>query len=250
MGLFSGIKNNYKKSEAAVVVQNLLEHQQKIGLFDANPGSTATRLVGDLWDARPDIFNGNFGQRPHKLTVAAAALASGLRSQWPNESDRNAILVCLGIVLSEVERNGSLYPFNGVDERLIALSLARFQEEADVDESVDAPTADNTKVEQRDEHREYRRPTTTTEASDFIDAQIAQGKMTDEQFEVICSMLSMGAMMAGNLQEAYEIVQGKPVDTEDFSAWLSDNEEGRWWHATWVILRKGKPDTEYSAAKR
>ena len=29
MGLFSGIKNTYKKSEAAVIVQNLLEHQQE-----------------------------------------------------------------------------------------------------------------------------------------------------------------------------------------------------------------------------
>ena len=70
--------------------------------------------------------------------------------------------------------------------------------------------------------------------------------MTDEQFEVICKMLSMGAMMTGNLQEAYEMAQGKPVDTEQFSDWLSDDDEGRWWHATWVILRKGQPDTEYN----
>ena len=139
MGLFSGIKNTYKKSEAAVIVQNLLEHQQKMDYFDQDPGSTATRLVGDLWDDKPDLFNGSFGQRPHKLSIAAAALAEGLTDQWPNESCRNAVLICLGLALSEVERNGSLYPFNGIDEQLIALAASRFEGESNVRTELDGP---------------------------------------------------------------------------------------------------------------
>ncbi len=247
MGLFSGIKNTYKKSEAAVIVQNLLEHQQNVGLFDSDPGPTATKLVGDIWDAKPELFNGNFGQRPHKLSVAAAALAAGLGNQWPNESSKNAVVICLGIALSEIEKNGSLYAFNGIDERLISMAISRFQEEADFDASLEAQIVESAEVDAGNEQQEYRKPTTKTEASDFIDSQITQGKMTDEQFEVICNMLSMGAMMTGNLQEAYEMVQGKPVITEKFAAWLSDDDEGRWWHAIWVILRKGQPDTEYRA---
>lgn len=58
MGLFSGIKNTYQKSIAAVVVQNLLEHQAKAGIFDGDPASVANKLVAEVWDHKPDIFNG------------------------------------------------------------------------------------------------------------------------------------------------------------------------------------------------
>ena len=45
MGLFSGIKSRYKKSEAAVVVQKLLEHQANVGMCDLDPRKTANKLV-------------------------------------------------------------------------------------------------------------------------------------------------------------------------------------------------------------
>ena len=78
MALFRGIKSTYKKSEAAVVVQNLLEHQAKAGLFNLDPASIATKLVAAAWKQKPDVFDGLFGQRPHKITVAAFAFANGM----------------------------------------------------------------------------------------------------------------------------------------------------------------------------
>lgn len=126
MGLFSGIKNTYKKSEAAVVVQNLLAHQARAGLFDLDPANTATQFVEFAWNQDPDMFNGKFGQRPHKITVAAFALANIIaRFNEAEHTDRNAaIVLSLGSILSELEINGRLYPLNSLDHHLIENSVS------------------------------------------------------------------------------------------------------------------------------
>lgn len=130
MGFFSGIKNTYKKSEAAVVVQNLLEQQTRAGLFDLDPANTATQFVEHAWTQDPDIFNGKFGQRPHKITVAAFALANIIARFNGNEyTNRNAALVLsLGNILSELEVNGRLYPLNSLDHHLIENSVSIYSQ--------------------------------------------------------------------------------------------------------------------------
>jgi len=119
MGFFSGIKDNYKKSEAAVVVQNLLEIQAKIGYFGHDPAQSANALVQSAWDEKPDIFSGKFGQRPHKLAVAAIALSRGLSLSHQNDPHRMALLASLGKVLAEAHTNSGFYPFNNLDSTLL-----------------------------------------------------------------------------------------------------------------------------------
>ena len=131
MGLFNGIKNTYKKSEAAVVVQNLLEHQASFGLFDHDPARFANQLVQRAWDSKPDIFAGKFGQRPHKLSTAAIALALGYRLMSESDRNRDALLISLGIILADLKKNAMLYPFNGVDEHLLERAVAVYQEAAE-----------------------------------------------------------------------------------------------------------------------
>jgi len=126
MGLFSGIKSIYKKSEAAVVVQNLLQHQANVGLLDLDPATLANKLVENVWDSKPDVFDGEFGQRPHKLTVAASALANGIELFDDGDLNRNAIVLSLGNILSELETNGRLYPLNSLDHQLLEVSTSIF----------------------------------------------------------------------------------------------------------------------------
>ncbi|WP_417698259.1 hypothetical protein [Psychromonas sp.] len=126
MGLFSGIKSTFKKSEAAVVVQNLLEHQLNSGLSNLDPPKTANKFVELIWDIKPDLFNGKFGQRPHKISVAAAALAHATQLFDRNDSNCNAVVISLGNVLSEIEVNGRLYPLNSLDELLIEEAMLVF----------------------------------------------------------------------------------------------------------------------------
>ena len=124
MGLFNGIKSRYKKSEAAVIVQNLLEHQAGAGLLALDPAKLANKLVATVWDSKPDIFNGKFGQRPHKIAVAASALANGICLFEDANPNKNALVFSLSNILKELEINGGLYPFNSLDQQLINVAMS------------------------------------------------------------------------------------------------------------------------------
>lgn len=130
MGLFGAIKNPYKKSEAAVVVQNLLEAQARAENFDLDPASYANQLVAAIWDQKPDVFDGKFGQRPHKLTVAAAALAHGIQQLDSSDDNWPSLVLSLGNLLSELEVNGQLYPLNSLDHCLLRVAVSAFENAA------------------------------------------------------------------------------------------------------------------------
>jgi hypothetical protein len=130
MSLFGSIKNTYQKSVAAVVIQNLLEHKVKANIFDLDPASIANKLVTEVWDQKPDIYSGKFDQRPHKLAVAAAALANGIHLFEEDDVNRYALILSLGSILSEVEVNGRLYPFNSLDRLLLQEAQAEYYEAA------------------------------------------------------------------------------------------------------------------------
>lgn len=127
MGLFSALKTRYKMSEAAVVVQNLLEIQVKEGNFDHDPASFANKLVSEIWDQKPDVFNGKFGQRPHKIIVAAIALANGIDQFQENDYNRLPMVVSLGKILSAIELNGRLFPLNSLDHQLLETVVSSFE---------------------------------------------------------------------------------------------------------------------------
>jgi hypothetical protein len=130
-GGFSGIKSTLKKSEAAVVVQNLLEHQARAGMFPADPAKVANKLVLAVWSQKPDMFDGKFGQRPHKISVAAAALANGIFNLDEDNPNRTGLVLALGNLLSEVEVNGRLYPLSSIDHQLLEMAMSTFSELAD-----------------------------------------------------------------------------------------------------------------------
>lgn len=126
MGLLRAITSVFKKTEAAVVVQKLLEHQAAARTFYDNPASYANALITAVWHQSPDIFEGKFGQRPHKLSVAAAALANGVRTLTEIEPNRQALILSLGNLLSELEVNAGFYKLNSMDHRLLTTAAAVF----------------------------------------------------------------------------------------------------------------------------
>lgn len=123
MRLFGGIISTFKKSEAAIVVQNLLSHQAKIGLFAKDPAEIATILISNVWNAKPDIFNGKFGKRPHKLSTAAAALSREIAGMDFDHPDFASFQICLGNILREYDTNGGLYSLSNIDHSLLKVAL-------------------------------------------------------------------------------------------------------------------------------
>lgn len=128
MGLFSGIKNTYKKSEAAVIVQNLLEELKQNGLFDSDPAIVANKLVEAAWETRPDVFSGKYGERPHKLSLAAYSLANAIDKLDRDSRTRATLQIPFGQLMREIVRNAKSYPFNEVDHILLSGAAQLFDQ--------------------------------------------------------------------------------------------------------------------------
>lgn len=126
MRFFGLITDMYKKSEAAIVVQNLLEMQKKAWLFDGDPGSDATILVYAVWKKTPHLFDGRFGQRPHKISLAASALSNAIETLESGHPNIACFTICLGNILDAVSVNGKLYPLNNLDMSLLDTAAKTF----------------------------------------------------------------------------------------------------------------------------
>ena len=130
MGLFSGIKDNLNKSEAAVVVQTLFEkHQQNFSL-SVPPAALANKLIESTWNSAPELFNGGkSGARPHKASIAAYSLACAARGaniKGTNEEMELAFSMCLGRILRAIERTPESFPFTDIDLRLLEQAQKTF----------------------------------------------------------------------------------------------------------------------------
>lgn len=122
--MFKGIKNNYWKSEAAVVVKNLLDMQVNAGAFHENPASSANDLVAAVWEKSPHVFDGRFGQRPHKVGIAAAALSNAVSLLGPYNPNAQAFALCLVNIPNEATANRNLYPFTALDNDIFSEAMA------------------------------------------------------------------------------------------------------------------------------
>lgn len=119
MGSFDRFKNAGKMAAAAVIIENLLKDYKRINpLFDADISGSANLFVRDVWESKPDIFEGKFGQRPYNMATAASALAMAVTRIPLSSRNRNGPLWALTHILEEIEVNGNLYPFSSMDKQL------------------------------------------------------------------------------------------------------------------------------------
>ena len=100
--------------------------QKKSGLFDNDPASSATSLVDAVWTKSPHLFDGRFGQRRHKLSLAASAFSNAIDVLEAGNPNSNCFAMCLGNILNEVSVNGKLYPLNSLDMDLIETAARTF----------------------------------------------------------------------------------------------------------------------------
>ncbi len=121
--MFRVIKDIFKKTEAAMVIQQLFGHYTQSGYLEisVSPAIMANKIIQQAWDFKPDLLGGRFGQRPHKLTIAAFSIAFSLISKHNDfpEIDQTKIkhisLLALTTIMAELETNGRLYGLTDTD---------------------------------------------------------------------------------------------------------------------------------------
>jgi hypothetical protein len=128
MGFLKNTVNHWKMAEAAVVVQNLLEARGSLYELDRPAKDLANHLVGLVWAKCEAVMDGRRGQRPHKISIAAAALANGIEMFTPQGPNWHAIIGSLGTLLEEMGNNGALYPLNEIDYRFLGAAADALNE--------------------------------------------------------------------------------------------------------------------------
>lgn len=116
--MLKSILNNYHLSKAAVVVDNVTG-LHGIRALGVDPAALANMLVGDVFNEIPDMISGKTGKRPHKLSLAAAALTKGISGFAANRDKQLVLHLALGTVLLELTGNPNPYALTGVDHFLI-----------------------------------------------------------------------------------------------------------------------------------
>jgi hypothetical protein len=146
MGLFDGFVTSWKLSEAAVIVQGLLERQPGAQTIKEGPARFAHTLVQSEFDGNQDLYSGNKGGRPSKYVLAACSLRGGVESNAEDKLIRCTLLLCLGNLMMYIAGNASKEKFSLNDMRLLDdISLyieAQFRQQANVEKSNDYGASD------------------------------------------------------------------------------------------------------------
>lgn len=117
--MISFLKVFYKKCITAALIQELVERRQGLFINVNNSGMLARQIVLDAWKEKPDIFNGKYGNYPHKISTAAYALSLAMKTYSHETPEFMMAMLSLSDILNEVSTHGDLYPFTLLDLSLI-----------------------------------------------------------------------------------------------------------------------------------
>jgi len=123
--MLRGLKDTYRKSEAAVYIQNIFELQKEHGRLIADPAKAANRIVNSGWSVAAPLMGKSM--RPHKLTLAAFSVAVSLREVPLTSGSFVPLLIALDFLLEGIETNIDLEPFEPIDMTLIRQAVSVYK---------------------------------------------------------------------------------------------------------------------------
>ena len=78
MGFIRFFSETKRKTDAALLVQNIIARNAQLIAPELDAPKLANRMVAEVWDDATALFDGRMGVKPHKIALAAAALAHAL----------------------------------------------------------------------------------------------------------------------------------------------------------------------------
>jgi hypothetical protein len=119
--MFSSLLTRWRMSQAGVTVQSLLE-LHNFQEVSPNGAIVANKLVSAVYDESPRVVSGQAGLRPHKMTLAAAALAKGIIHFQDDLIAKRYFFLSLGTLLLEISEKPHLYALTDVDHYMLELA--------------------------------------------------------------------------------------------------------------------------------
>lgn len=120
--MFGAIKDRWKKAEAAAVIQHVFEHMKNSGTYgygEVTPYELSGIVLEAAWRANPSKLNGTYGKRPHKMSIAAYALAHALQNAGAVTRKSVVLYLALMLLINDIRKNARIMDFNNVDEVLL-----------------------------------------------------------------------------------------------------------------------------------
>lgn len=117
--MFRQMVTNWHLSKAAVVAQNLLAMHGAGTEVAPIASQLSNKLVQKIYDGCPGLFDGTEGARPHKFSVAAMALAFGVKNMTEHSEAQRVMFLGVGTILLEIKNKPNLYPLSSQDHRLL-----------------------------------------------------------------------------------------------------------------------------------
>lgn len=128
MGLLQVRNAKPQREQAMAAIERLLTLQADHGLLADPPRLLAERMISRAWAQKSALLDGTAGEAPHKLAIAAVALAVGV--QHATEDGDGALqgnyLLALGHILDEAAQPESREHFHETDLSLLDLAAAAF----------------------------------------------------------------------------------------------------------------------------
>jgi hypothetical protein len=140
MGFIRTIGENWRKAEAAAIVQNIIEQNAKLLETPVDAATLANRMVGEVWDDATPLFDGSRGAKPHKATLAAAALAHALENRRLPFEIEFAAINGIAAILRAVGKGSNASELSKADHVILnacAATMVTFIEEQGI--SADEP---------------------------------------------------------------------------------------------------------------
>lgn len=120
MGLFSNIKDSYKRSEASAVLQSYFANQAGAVWGGKETAETlANKLIETTWEMHPAFFDGSYGVRPHKLVLAACTLSCAIDAYGLYSQEADYLAEAFIDIMTNITQNKDSLSLNAVDNTLL-----------------------------------------------------------------------------------------------------------------------------------
>ncbi len=128
MGIITELGNIWVKANSAIIVQNYLRQKEP----DLSPQASKEMskiCINKCWEIYPDVFNGTFEQRPHKIITALVGMVQVLNSTERDNQSFKLIFLATINLYRDILTNDVSSIFSNIDYKMIEMMAPILEDE-------------------------------------------------------------------------------------------------------------------------